>query len=77
MKVKDAWGEWQPANMYLPCGGKAVFDHDAGYGYRCMGCMAVVGSMGQPKHCREEAQKYEAWEKLGGNGWEYFPNDKS
>jgi hypothetical protein len=70
MSVKDNW-----EFMDLPCGGKAGFDHGAGYGYRCLDCMAVVGSIGQPKHCQEEAEKYRNWEKLGGKGWEYFPNE--
>ncbi len=60
--------------MELPCGGKATFCVEAGYGYRCMDCMAVVGSIGQPKRCKEEAEKYRNWEKLGGKGWNYFPN---
>jgi hypothetical protein len=63
-----------PWFMELPCGGKATFCVEAGYGYRCMDCMAVVGSIGQPKRCKEEAEKYRNWEKLGGKGWNYFPN---
>ena len=75
MNVKDNWGSYHPQLMELPCGGKAEFDHGAGYGYRCLDCMAVVGSMGQSKHCQEEQEKYRNWEKLGGKGWEYFPNE--
>jgi hypothetical protein len=74
MNVKDNWGSYHPRSMELPCGGKAEFDTGAGYGYRCMDCMAVVGSIGQSKHCKEEAEKYRNWEKLGGKGWNYFPN---
>jgi hypothetical protein len=33
--------------------------------------MAVVGSMGQPQHCKDEAKKYENWEAMGGKGWNY------
>lgn len=58
--------------MPLPCGGIAYFDDDSGIGYRCSTCNAIVGSIGQPKHCKEEAEKYETWEKLGGKGWDYF-----
>jgi len=75
MNVKDNWGSYNPQFMDLPCGGKAEFDYGAGYGYRCLDCMAVVGSMGQSSHCKEEAEKYRAWEQLGGKGWEYFPNE--
>lgn len=55
--------------MYLPCGGIAEYDGD--YSYRCHHCMAVVGSTGQPTGCRDEAKKYEAWEAIGGKGWDY------
>ena len=57
--------------MYLPCGGTAYFDVDSGISYRCEVCMAVVGSMGQPRECKEEANKYEHWKALGGKGWNY------
>jgi hypothetical protein len=57
--------------MYLPCGGVAYFDPDSGISYRCETCFAVVGSMGQPRSCKEEAQKYDAWKELGGQGWDY------
>jgi hypothetical protein len=56
--------------MYLPCGGTAYFDEGAGYGYRCE-CGAVVGSIGQPQHCKDESLKYENWQRLGGRGWNY------
>ena len=59
------------APMYLPCGGRAVFDVPSGCAHRCEDCMAVVGSVGQPRRCKEEAQKYENWEVLGGKGWDY------
>ena len=56
----------------LPCGGEAYFDDASGISYRCEYCGAVVGSIGQPKHCADEAKKYEVWEKLGGKGWDYM-----
>jgi hypothetical protein len=57
--------------MYLPCGGVAYFDPDSGISYRCETCFAVVGSMGQPRSCKEEAKKYDVWKELGGQGWDY------
>jgi hypothetical protein len=33
--------------------------------------MAVVGSIGQPQHCKDEMQKYDNWQALGGKGWDY------
>ena len=57
--------------MYLPCGGVAEFDESSGISYRCLDCMAVVGSIGQPQSCKEEAKKYEAWQAIGGKGWDY------
>ena len=56
--------------MYLPCGGTAYWDESSGISYRCE-CGSVVGSIGQPKHCKDEAQKYYNWESLGGKGWDY------
>ena len=58
--------------MKLPCGGIAYFDEDSGISYRCELCNAVVGSIGQPKRCKEEAQKHDNWKTLGGKGWDYF-----
>lgn len=56
----------------LPCGSRAFFDESSGISYRCEDCMAVVGSVGQPQRCKDEAQKHENWAKLGGKGWDYF-----
>ena len=58
--------------MKLPCGGVAYWDESSGISYRCETCGAVVGSIGQPQHCKDEAKKWEAWEHLGGKGWDYF-----
>lgn len=58
--------------MYLPCGSTAHFDKSSGISYRCEECMAVVGSIGQPQSCKDEAQKYDNWEELGGKGWDYY-----
>ncbi len=57
--------------LRLPCGGTAYFDDGSGYGYRCWDCMAVVGSIGQPQRCKDEATKYENWTALGGKSWNY------
>ena len=57
--------------MRLPCGGTAYFDESSGISYRCE-CGAVVGSIGMPQSCKDEADKYRAWEAIGGKGWDYF-----
>jgi hypothetical protein len=57
--------------MYLPCGGVAYFDQDSGISYRCETCFAVVGSVGQPRSCQEEAKKWEAYESAGMWKWDY------
>lgn len=59
----------------LPCGPIAYFDESSGISYRCEVCNAVVGSIGQPQRCKDEAQKYKNWELLGGKGWDYFEED--
>ena len=59
------------APMNLPCGAAAYYDDNSGISYRCEVCMAVVGSIGQPKHCKEEAKKWDMWKTLGGKGWDY------
>jgi hypothetical protein len=58
--------------MHLPCGATAYFDVSSGISYRCEYCCAVVGSIGQPQHCKDQAQKYDNWKKLGGKGWDYL-----
>ncbi len=58
--------------MRLPCGGTAYFDTSSEISYRCQDCNAVVGSIGQPQHCKDEMKKWEVWEALGGQGWDYF-----
>lgn len=61
-----------PEALHLPCGGVAIFDHDSGISYRCTHCMAVVGSIGQSSYCKDTAEKYRAWQALGGKGWDYI-----
>lgn len=57
--------------LKLPCGGTARFDESSGISYRCEDCMAVVGSIGQPRKCADEAEKYEILKTLGGGQWNY------
>lgn len=56
----------------LPCGGTAFLDHNSGIGYRCEDCGCMVGSIGQPKECVEERNKWDQWKALGGKGWDYY-----
>ena len=56
---------------HLPCGGVAEFDHSSGISYRCEMCNAVVGSVGQPRSCKEEAEKWEAYEQAGMWRWDH------
>ena len=57
--------------MYLPCGGLAYFDHNSGISYRCEDCGAVVGSIGQPRECADEAKKWDSYEKAKMWKWDY------
>ncbi len=66
--VEDGMVKLKP--MFLPCGGRAYFDELSGISYRCE-CGAVVGSIGQPQWCKDEAKKWDAWKALGGQGWNY------
>jgi hypothetical protein len=59
-------------DIKLPCGSEAYFDHSSGISYRCYECNAVVGSVGQPRRCKEEAEKWEIQKVLGGQGWDFF-----
>lgn len=67
----DIWTSMEYPPIHLPCGGVAYFDESSGISYRCEYCNAVVGSIGQPQSCKDEAQKYENWKTLGGKGWDY------
>jgi hypothetical protein len=66
----DLIGKYDPVK--LPCGGVAYLDESSGISYRCELCGATVGSIGQSQHCKDEMAKWDAWEKLGGKGWDYF-----
>lgn len=58
--------------IHLPCGAAAHFCVEAGFGYRCEDCIAVVGSIAQPRHCVEEANKYVVLKALGSRArWDY------
>ena len=67
--VDLAPGPFDP--MPLPCGGVAYWDEGSGISYRCEACGAVVGSIGQPKRCKDEAEKWDIQKLLGGQGWDY------
>ena len=60
-----------PKFIYLPCGGRARWDSESDMGYRCESCFAMVGSIGQSRHCQEESQKWKILKVLGGKGWDY------
>jgi len=62
--------------MLLPCGGQAFFDFSSGISYRCETCGAVVGSVGQPRECVEEAKKHQVMKILGGRGWDYTKGEQ-
>ena len=58
--------------VHLPCGSTAYFDESSGISYRCETCMATVGSIGMPRDCKHEMDKYEILKKLGGSvSWDY------
>lgn len=45
--------------LRLPCGGTAYFDHGSGCSHRCGTCMSTVGSVGMPRECKNEMDKYD------------------
>lgn len=72
MNHTDLDEDWNThRGMRLPCGGTAYFDVGSGISYRCEDCGAVVGSIGQPRECRDEADKWYAYEKSGMWRWNY------
>lgn len=52
--------------MTLLCGSTAYFDEGSGMSYRCETCMAVVGSVGMPRGCKQLYDMEEVVEKLKG-----------
>lgn len=60
-----------PQFIYLPCNSRARWDSESDMGYRCESCFAMVGSIGQPRQCVEESNKYKVFEHLGGGKWNY------
>lgn len=56
----------------MPCGSVAYWDSDCGTGYRCQSCFAIIGSIGQPRSCKEEQEKYVTLKALGGGSWDYL-----
>ena len=59
------------SSIKLPCGSTAIWDSPSDMGYRCTSCYAMVGSIGQPKSCVDEANLYKMMEVLGAKGWDY------
>lgn len=57
--------------IFLPCNALAIFDVPSEMGYRCTQCFAMVGSIGQPQQCKDEADKWKNLEAMGGKGWDY------
>lgn len=55
----------------LPCGGEAYFDWRSGISFRCETCGAVLGSVGQPRRCKEENDKWQAYERADMFRWDY------
>jgi hypothetical protein len=60
-----------PTSIILPCWNRAFWDFDSDMGYRCNSCYAMHGSVGQPRQCQEETEKWKALEAMGGQGWDY------
>lgn len=58
-------------HIFLPCAALAIFDVPSEMGYRCTQCGAMVGSIAQPDHCKQEADKWKNLEAMGGKGWDY------
>ena len=61
--------------LKLPCGGTAYFDESSGCSYRCINCMATIGSIGQSQECKDAAQMYANWAALGGADWDYVKGE--
>lgn len=60
-----------PNHIFLPCAALAIFDTPSEMGYRCLQWGAMVGSIGQPDSCQQEANKWKTLEAMGGKGWDY------
>lgn len=64
-------------SLLLPCGGQASFDVSSGIGYRCETCNAVLGSIRQPRACKEEDEKYRTMKILGSKvRWDYVKGEE-
>lgn len=57
--------------LKMPCGSFAIFDTESStYGYRCQTCFSIVGSIGEPSHCKEIMNKYDTLRHFG-YVWDY------
>lgn len=57
--------------MALPCGGIAFYDYENEIGYRCAQCCTMVGSIDMPQSCKDAIKKWDNWQEMGGEGWNY------
>lgn len=55
-----------PNRITTLCGSIAEFDESSGISYRCTECMAVIGSVGMPRECKEIYEMQEVIDKLKG-----------
>ena len=53
-------------NYKLECGSIAVFDVRSGCSHICSRCLAVVGSVGMPRQCKDLEDMAEVAAKLKG-----------
>ena len=61
---------WPDEGSFPPvetlCGNTAYFDYESGISYRCDTCLAVLGSIGMPRECKELYDMEEVVSKLKG-----------
>lgn len=53
-----------PLTTITPCGAIAYFDEGSGIGYRCEECMAIIGSIGMQRECKDLMEMDEIIDKL-------------
>lgn len=58
--------------LKMPCGGIAYYNSDSEFDYKCASCFAVIRSIGMPKLCKDEMDKWTMWETVAGKGWDYI-----
>lgn len=70
-KMNDEYRNYMDPQV-LPCGNIAYFDYGSGCAHRCEHCMAVLGSVGMPRECKQLQDMEKVVAKLKGN-----PNGRS